>query len=152
MAIVKIIQKGSKLALRFPHKIWINNQCIGIMKTPEIGVNMPEGRFLVTIQSMFPFLYASAVITTNEAQTTVIEFQDREKWWDILFGIDIILWFADLFVDPPHPWGLIYKIFTNGYFILWLIYEWRIRKNYFKIGTYYSINPSQPLQDDDGSL
>ena len=28
------------------------------------------------------------------------------------------------------PWTRIYEIFTNGYFILWLFYEWKIRKNY----------------------
>ena len=31
------------------------------------------------------------------------------------------------------PWTRIYEIFTNGYFILWLLYEWKIRKKYYAL-------------------
>lgn len=125
--------------MSIPHKILINNQMIGIMKTPEVTINLPAGMYLITIQSIVPLLSASSPIMVNEDVLNVLAFHDREKIWDSLFVIDIILWCADFFFTLPHPWGLVYKIFTNGYFVLWLIYEWIIRKKYFRIETYASV-------------
>ena len=140
MARLKIVQKSSKFSLSIPHKVWINNQMIGIMKTPEVNIELPAGQYLVTIQSMIPILSASAPVKTYEETTTVFAFHDREKVWDWLFVIDLILWFAEFFFTLPSPWGLAYKIFTNGYFVLWMVYEWIIRKKYFGIETYSTRN------------
>lgn len=143
MARLKIRQKHSKFSLTIPHKVWINNQLIGIMKDPEVSVEIPEGRYLVTIQSIFPFIYTSAPMLVQEGVVNVFSFHDREKWWDVLFVIDLVLWFADIFFTLPAPWDLVYKIFTNGYFVLWLVYEWIIRKKYFRVETY-----SETLSDE----
>lgn len=119
-----------------PHKVWINGVFIGIMKDKEVNIEIPEGRYVVTIQSMLPMLSASIEVCTTSSAISVVSFHDREKWWDYLFVIDLVCWFADLFFELPHPWALIYKIFTNGYFVLWLIYEWSIRKRYFAMESY----------------
>ena len=84
------------------------------------------------IQSMIPFIYAEKEIGVKRGANTVT-FSDREKFWDILFTIDLVLVIVKLFITLPDNLDLIYKIVTNGYFAIWLIYEWVIRKRYFRI-------------------
>lgn len=127
---------------KLPHKIWINHRFVGVMNTKEVCLDLPAGEYPVMIQSVFPFFYSTTLVKVQEGVCKVLSFRDREKWWDALFVIDLVLWFADRFFTLPEPWGLIYKIFTNGYLILWLIYEFSIRKRYFKIESYSEI-PSE---------
>ena len=61
-----------------------------------------------------------------------LEFSDREQVWDALFVVDVVLWVVKRFLHLASPWTWLYEVFTNGYFVLWLIYEWRIRNHYFK--------------------
>lgn len=136
MAVLHIGQKPSKLSLRIPHKLFINRRFIGILPKEDVRLELPAGEYLIGIQSMLPFFSSEIVCKVTDEVTNHLIFKDREKWWDILFVIDIICWIADFFFQlPTDPinWDLIYEIFTNGYFILWLIYEWMIRKKYFKM-------------------
>lgn len=147
MALLKIIQKRAKFSMRIPHKICINRQLLGIMQTPEVQIQMPAGHYELTIQSMIPFISASRMIHVQEGVVNYAEFHDREKWWDYLFAVDIILWLADFFFTLPHPWGLVYKIFTNGYFAIWLLYEYLIRKKYFIIQAYSRVEETKKEDD-----
>ena len=45
-----------------------------------------------------------------------IRITGRERWWNILFNIDLCLWIASFFVTLPHPWDLIYHIVSEGFF------------------------------------
>ena len=136
MARLVITSKMSRLMRKIPHKMLINSRFVGIMQTPEVVVDMPSGQYELTIQSMFPYFSSTQIVTVQEASETHLEFADRELWWDILFVVDIVLWIVKRFLHLAAPWTWIYEIFTNGYFVLWLIYEWRIRKNYFRVKTY----------------
>lgn len=136
MARLKLIQKRAKFSLNIPHKILINNVFIGIMKTREINIEMPPGHFKITIQSMFPFISAEKEIQVEEGVDNILSFWDREKWWDLLLVIDIIMWVLQLFLTLPQEIDRAYNIFTYGIFILWLIYEWVIRKKYFRMEFY----------------
>ena len=133
MAHLKIIAKHSKFSINIPHKILINNVFIGIMNTKEINIEIPPNSYDIKVQSMVPLISAHRQIVVQEGVDNILTFEDREKWWDILFVIDIVLWCADFFFTLPAPWDLAYDIFTNGYFVLWLIYEWIIRKKYFQM-------------------
>ncbi len=143
MSKLRIQQKQTKFSLPLPHKIWINGQFVGIMKDEEVTLALPAGHFEVTIQSMVPILSASTIVKTSEEATTVLSFHDREKWWDYLFLIDLVCWIAEFFFTLPHPWNIVYKVFTNGYFILWLLYEWSIRKKYFALESFQIIEKSK---------
>ena len=114
------------MGLTLPHKIYFNGQLLGIMQ------RIPEGKYSLKIQSMIPFIYAEKEIGVKRGANTVT-FSDREKFWDILFTIDLVLVIVKLFITLPDNLDLIYKIVTNGYFAIWLIYEWVIRKRYFRI-------------------
>ena len=133
MARLKIVQKKSKLMPLLPHKLLINGRMVGLMQQAEVAVEMPAGEYRITIQSMIPILSATRTVVVDEGLENVLTFTDREKWWDALFVIDIVMSIAKFFFDLPAPWDLVYKIFTNGYFVLWLVYEWVIRKRYFRL-------------------
>ena len=121
------------MGMTLPHKIYFNGQLLGIMQRKEIQVkDIPEGVYRLKIQSMIPFLFAETEITVKRGENTVI-FSDREKFWDILFTIDLLLVIVKWFITLPDTINLIYSIVTNGYFAVWLAYEWIIRKRYFRI-------------------
>lgn len=152
MAFLKIIQKKSKLMPALPHRILINDQLIGITKQTELTIKMPPGTFKITIQSMIPYIYASTLVHLSEETIHHLVYKDREKWWDILFWIDVILWCADFFFTLPHPYELLYQIFTNGYFVLWIGYEWLIRKKYFKLEQYDIPIQHEKLREEDPDI
>lgn len=118
--------------MRIPHKILINGQLIGIMKDPRVAVEMPAGEYDITGQSMIPYFSGTQHVEVQARQETTLSFGDREQIWDALFVVDIVLWVVKRFLHLASPWTWIYEIFTNGYFVLWLIYEWRIRNRYFR--------------------
>lgn len=60
-------------------------------------------------------------------------FSDRDRAWNRLFNIDLVLWILKRLLHVPEPWGTIYEIVSNGFFIVWLLRIWIIRKHYFDI-------------------
>lgn len=121
------------MGMTLPHKIYFNGQLLGIMQRKEIQIkDIPEGKYRLKIQSMIPLLYAEKEIQIKRGENAVT-FSDREKFWDILFTIDLVLVIVKWFITLPDHINLIYNIVTNGYFAIWLIYEWVIRKRYFRI-------------------
>lgn len=133
MARLIIKQQRGKLSMSIPHKILVDGMFIGIMKGRQVIVELPYGQYDITIQSMIPYFSSTAHVQVSLHQDTVLSFSDREQWWDALFVVDIILWIVKRFMHLSAPWTWIYEIFTNGYFVLWLVYEWCIRKQYFKM-------------------
>ena len=138
MPILTIVQKKSRLMPALPHKLVVNNQVVGIMKGAETNVELPAGQYNIMIQSMLPFFSASMDVTVHSGVRNVLTFSDREKIWDALLVVDMVLWVAELFFELPSPWGIVYQVFTNGYLVAWLVYEWMIRKRYCRMdfGTY----------------
>lgn len=118
--------------MRIPHKILIDGHLIGIMKDKQVSIEMPSGEYDITVQSMVPFISATQHVAMPIGQERTLAFCDREQLWDTLFVVDVLLWTVKRFLHLASPWTWLYEIFTNGYFLLWLIYEWRIRNRYFK--------------------
>ena len=129
---LEIEDLSKMMGMSFPHKILFNGKQVCIMKKKAKISGIPCGKYKLTIQSMFPFISAETEIDIRQGENK-ITFTDKETLWDVLFSIDLILMVVHWFVHLPGNIDLIYKIVTNGYFILWLIYEWAIRKKYFKI-------------------
>lgn len=132
MSRLNLVQKRGKFSMRIPHKVLIDGHLIGIMKDKQVAIEMPSGGYNITIQSMVPFISATQHVDLQMGKETTLAFCDREQLWDALFVVDIVLWTVKRFLHLASPWTWIYEIFTNGYFVLWLIYEWRIRDRYFK--------------------
>jgi len=139
MPILHIIHKRDPLTPRIPHLIYINGQLIGQLRNDEVNIEMPEGTFDVRIQSLIKWFSSTQRVQVNQGMSNELSFESREKVWDILFFVDILGSIAKFFFTLPHPWELIYQIFSWGYLILWIIYEIIIRKHYFKTEFYHKV-------------
>lgn len=123
----------SELMAKLPNRIFINGRFVGIMQQKKVTIMIQEGTYNIMIQSVFPFMYATCIAEISQGVENVISFKNRERIWDILFTIDLVLWIAGFFVSLPEPWDLVYEISTNAFLALWLIYEFCIRKRYYRI-------------------
>lgn len=139
MPTLTIIQKKRKFTPMLPHKILIGGQFIGLMRTPSVRIDIPQGLYEVTIQSIFPFIKTAAIVKIEEGVDNVLEFEDKEKYWDMVFSLDMVLWIASLFVELQKPYSTIYHIVSEGLFAIWLIHIVVIRKKYFRISTYHRV-------------
>lgn len=139
MARLTIIQKKRRFTPLLPHKILIGGQLIGLMRTPYVHIEIPQGVYEITIQSLFPFIKSSAVVKIDEGVDNIMEFEDNEKYWDILFSADIILWIASFVIELQKPYSTIYHIVSDGLFTIWLIHIIVIRKRYFTIGSHKKV-------------
>ena len=139
MSRLVITSRLGRLMGRMPHKIYLNGTFVGVMAIPSVRVELPEGQYNLTIQHAIPFLSVSCTVEISPDADTHVDFYSRERWWDILFSIDLLLCVLKLFLTFPSPWNLIYEVLTNGFFIVWLIYEWSIRKNYYKLDCYTTV-------------
>ena len=122
-----------------PHKILIGGQFIGLMSTPSVRIDIPQGLYEVTIQSIFPFIKTAAIVKIEEGVDNVLDFEDKEKYWDMVFSLDMILWIASLFIKLQKPYSTIYHIVSEGLFAIWLIHIIVIRNKYFNISTFHKV-------------
>ena len=128
-----IEKESSELMAKLPNRIFINGRLVGIMQTKKVSVMIPEGKYSIMIQSPIPLLYATDEVEIEKGVENVVTFKNRERIWDILFTIDLVLWIAGFFFSLPEPWDLVYEISTNTFLVIWLIYEFCIRKKYYMI-------------------
>ncbi len=139
MSLLVISCTMGKMMSRLPRKLYINNRFVGVMQNGTTNIEISSGNYALTIQSTVPLISTTTIVSVKTGVVTHLDYGDREKIWNILFTIDIILSIAQLFFTLPNPWHWIYNILTNTFFAIWLIYEWRIRKRYYKTNVYYTI-------------
>lgn len=128
MSQLVIIQKRGKFSVTIPHKILVDGQFIGIMKDKQVSIEMPMGRYAITVQSMIPFIYATQIVEIQPYSSVTLEFSDREQLWDALFVLDIILWlikrffFTKIFKSARQKTPHLYKsIHKKGFLALFLL-------------------------------
>ncbi|MBO7572188.1 MAG: hypothetical protein J6T48_08560 [Bacteroidales bacterium] len=134
-----ITKECSELMAKLPNRIFINGRFVGIMQQKNATIMIPEGTYNIMIQSIVPFMYSTCIVEINQGVENVVSFKSRERIWDILFTIDLVLWIAGFFVTFPQPWDMVYEISTNAFLAIWLVYEYCIRKKYYKIRQYKKI-------------
>lgn len=146
MANLIIREAKSRTMFRLPHLIVLNARPLGVLgkvgkealkpqlKTEPLQANiaLPAGHYVLRIQSMIKWISSTIEFDVNESAPTVIEFDHKEFWWDMLFLVDIIAWIVQLFVTFENPWNIVYEVVSNGAFLVWLFHEFRIRNKYFK--------------------
>lgn len=131
MALLLICQ--AKKGLPLPHKILINGRLLGIMRTPEVKIQLPAGVYELEIQSMIPIIKSVRNVRVEENRPTRVTFGDKEKWWDVVFWGDMVLWLAKLIFRIPKPYSIYYEVVSDVVFAIWLFHEWRIRNDYFEV-------------------
>lgn len=104
-----------------------------MMRGREIGIRLPAGTYVVTIRSIYRFIESSLNVSVNEGTSVNVTFDNSEKLWNVLFNVDLVIWIVKCFLQFGEPWDVIYEVAGNGFFVVWLLRIWIIRKRYFKI-------------------
>lgn len=126
-------RQRSKWAL--PFWIFIDERPAGVMRTPDIGIALPTGSYTIAVRLLFGFGRWSFAIggqrridVTDRPQH--FRISDRERFWNALFNLDLLVWVASFFVTIPHPWNIVYHVLSDGFFILWALRIWYVRDRY----------------------
>lgn len=125
--------------LSIPYWVFINEQPVGIMQSKEVNIQIPPGQYDLSIRIILTLwkwrfqIKGEKKVFLKEGQHLDLMITDRERWWNILFDLDLVFWIAKLFFELSYPWNTIYEVVSNGFFVLWAIRIWYIRNNYFKI-------------------
>lgn len=126
---------------RLPHLIFIDNHYAATMQGDTLHLDIPSGHYNLRVQfggqlpigkqgrSLDLSVSTTCAIDIARGQDTTITFHDRERLWNLLFDIDLVLWIVSLFVAFPP----LYKILSDAFFGLWLIRLLIIRKRYYKL-------------------
>ena len=125
---------------KLPHSFFINGLYVGMMKDQDMRIEIPAGKYSLKVQfgGLIPLGKSGKSIDLSVSSTTQVEvqqeadtlceFHDRERLWNILFDIDLILWVVSWFVTMPP----LYKILSDTFFVVWLVRLIMIRKKHYK--------------------
>ena len=131
--VILTISPKRKQIINIPHYLLVNGQMLGIMKGKPVNIQMPAGSYEITIRSIYKFIESTIAVRIGENESKKVVYSDREKFWNWLFNLDFVLWLIKRFITIPEPWDSIYEIVSNGFFAIWLLRIWIIRKRYFKL-------------------
>jgi hypothetical protein len=110
-------------------------------KDGRLQLDAPRGNYDLKVQfgGRVPIGKRGKTIDISVSSTKQIEvpsigdvecvFHDRERLWNILFDIDLLVWVVSWFVTMPP----LYKILSDAFFAVWLVRLILIRKKYYKI-------------------
>lgn len=158
MAELIITHRQRDYLLKMPYQVIINGRLAGVMRTPQARLRLPAGYYTVTIRtgSFVPFgkkgktidmtLSATETIMVSDEGYNCLDFKDKERWWDIVFGIDLAAWFVALFLAIPHPWNIVYHVLSDGFFVAWLVRLFFVRKRYYALSAYTTGVPPEEVK------
>lgn len=129
MAKLVVRETKNRLPLRLPHLICLNGRPLGV--TQQANISLPAGHYVLRIRSMIKWISATTEVDVSDDKPTIVEFEHKEFWWDMLFLLDLIAWIVQLFVLFENPWNIVYEVISNGAFIIWIIHQFRIRNKYY---------------------
>lgn len=124
---------------RLPHLIFIDDLYAGTMQD-ETQIQMPAGHYKMRVQfggkiplgksgKSIDLSVSSTCDNVEVKQHTTFLFHDRERLWNLLFDIDLIVWLVSLFI----PLTRLYRILSDSFFVIWLVRLLIIRKRYYRI-------------------
>ncbi len=126
---------------RLPHLLFIDDLYAGTMQGDEVHLEVPSGSYRLRVQfggrialgksrrSIDLSVSSTCQVDIVRGQDTTVTFHDRERLWNILFDIDLVLWLVSLFVSMPP----LYKVLSDAFFVVWLVRLVLIRKRYYAL-------------------
>lgn len=126
---------------RLPHSLFIDGLYAGTMLGDELRMEIPPGFYSLRVQfggrlsigkngkSIDLSLSATQHVEIPRGKDVTVTFHDRERLWNILFDIDLVVWIVSLFVTMPP----LYKILSDVFFVIWIVRLIIIRKRYYSI-------------------
>lgn len=133
------IHRRQLFKVGIPYWVYINGRPVVIMKGREVNINMPAGKYEIAVRIVFQLfkwqfhIGGSRLVNIADGEWLHLHISDKERIWNILFDIDMLLWMAEFFFTLPYPWDIVYKTISNGFFAVWLIRLWINRDKYLKI-------------------
>ena len=117
----------------------VNPMYAGTMQG-ETQIQMPAGHYKMRVQfggkvplgksgKSIDLSVSSTCDNVEVKQHTTFLFHDRERLWNLLFDIDLIVWLVSLFI----PLTRLYRILSDSFFVIWLVRLLIIRKRYYRI-------------------
>ncbi|MGN0033094.1 MAG: hypothetical protein ACI358_04865 [Candidatus Limimorpha sp.] len=131
------IHRKQLLNVALPYWIFIDGQALGVMRTKDVNIKIPPGTYNIGVKIVLQLFKwklsfgSEQQIRLQSNSNTHLLIKDREKWWNILFDIDLLVWVACLFFTLPHPWNIVYHVVSEGFFAVWMLRIFLIRKKYF---------------------
>ena len=122
-----------------PLIVSVNGQPIGMMRGESVSIEMPEGTYNIAVKLMFQLwrwrfgIGGDRIVSVVEELPTSLEITDRERIWNILFDIDLVIWVASFFFTLPSPWNIVYHALSDGFFAVWIVRLIIIRNKYYKL-------------------
>ena len=141
MPILTIRHKRHWFEPKLPPTVFLNGFYVGMLKDDQLRGEVPPGSYALRVQfggqvpigkkgkSIDLSVSSTEQVEVPQSGEVVCEFHDRERLWNILFDIDLILWIVSWFVTLPP----LYKILSDVFFAIWLVRLVVIRKKYYKI-------------------
>ena len=117
----------------------VNGQPIGMMRGESVSIEMPEGTYNIAVKLMFQLwrwrfgIGGDRIVSVVEELPTSLEITDRERLWNILFDIDLVIWVASFFFTLPSPWNIVYHALSDGFFAVWIVRLIIMRNRYYKL-------------------
>ncbi len=157
MSLLVITHRQKERGMRIPYQVIVNGRLVGTMTTPQARLRIPAGYYTITIRAggFIPIgkkgktldltLSSTAPVQVAESGYTCLDFKNKERWWDIVFGIDLVLWFFSLFIHIPSPWNIVYHAISDGFFVLWIIRLFVVRRRYFAMESYVTPDPPEAI-------
>ena len=104
--------RGRKLPRVFlPHRLWINGRMVGVIQSERVDVEIPQGVYEIRVQSMIPILESRAEIRIEEGVRNVMTIGDREKGWDMVFWIALVMEIVHCSLTLPRGKIVAYILF-----------------------------------------
>lgn len=135
------LHRRQTLRWAIPYWVFVNGVPVGIMQNEEMGLQLPPGQYVLGVKIVAGLakwrlqIGGTRRITLSADGHLRLRITDRERWWNVLFNIDLALWVAKLFFELPAPWNMIYEVASNGFFVIWMIRIWAIRDRYLMLET-----------------
>ena len=157
MSLLVITHRQKEWGMRMPYQVIVNGQLVGTMTTPQARLRLPAGYYTITIytggylpigkkgKTLDLTFSSTKPVFVSESGYTCLDFKNKERLWNTLFNIDLILWLASLFVHIPHPWNIVYHAVSDGFFLFWIIRLFVVRKRYFEMKSYATTEPPEAV-------
>ena len=142
MALLTLHRK-QRFKVAIPYWVFIDGQPVGMMRSSDVGIDLPEGSYNLAVKILLGLwkwrfdIGGDTIVTLSEQLPTRVRITDRERWWNLLFDLDLIIWIACMFIELPESWNVIYHVLSEGFFAIWILRILIIRKRYFKLKPRY---------------